>query len=207
MWPTSGDSLTLALAQLNPTVGDIAGNLAAIRAARTGCASDLIVCSELALIGYPVAFSLAFDADAPAVVPELAQDGPGRRECRRVAKSRNRAGLRCNTGLAIRPTFRPFGPLVGHSPRWAYSRGGVGSRATKERRTRGFVKLQKEVADRAVVLRHRRADPRAAVRRCREEKIVVNQRAGRVRVSPHCYNTPDEMDRVVDVLASIRGSS
>ncbi|MGH9143723.1 MAG: NAD+ synthase, partial [Vicinamibacterales bacterium] len=39
--------------QLNPTVGDVAGNLAAIRAARTATASDLLVCSELALIGYP----------------------------------------------------------------------------------------------------------------------------------------------------------
>ena len=49
------ETLTLALAQLNPTVGDIAGNLAAIRAARVACGSgsDLLVCSELALIGYP----------------------------------------------------------------------------------------------------------------------------------------------------------
>jgi len=48
------ETLTLALAQLNPTVGDIAGNLAAIRAARSACTgADLLVCSELALIGYP----------------------------------------------------------------------------------------------------------------------------------------------------------
>jgi NAD+ synthase len=49
------DTLTLALAQLNPTVGDIAGNLAAIRAARLACGSApaLVICSELALIGYP----------------------------------------------------------------------------------------------------------------------------------------------------------
>ena len=47
------DTLAIALAQLNPTVGDIAGNLAVIRAARTACGSDLLVCSELALIGYP----------------------------------------------------------------------------------------------------------------------------------------------------------
>src|SRR3954451_5296360 len=49
------DTLTFALAQLNPTVGDIAGNLALIRAARSACASGcgLLVCGELALIGYP----------------------------------------------------------------------------------------------------------------------------------------------------------
>src|SRR3954449_262740 len=48
------DVLTIALAQLNPTVGDIEGNLARIRGARDaaiGC--DLLVCAELALIGYP----------------------------------------------------------------------------------------------------------------------------------------------------------
>jgi NAD+ synthase len=49
------DRLTLALAQLNPTVGDVAGNLEKIRAARaaSGPACDVLVCSELALIGYP----------------------------------------------------------------------------------------------------------------------------------------------------------
>jgi cysteine desulfurase / selenocysteine lyase len=44
------------------------------------------------------------------------------------------------------------------------------------------------------------ADPRDLVRRCRQEGIVINQRAGRVRVSPHCYNTPEELDRLVEVL-------
>jgi selenocysteine lyase/cysteine desulfurase len=43
-------------------------------------------------------------------------------------------------------------------------------------------------------------DPRELVRRCKEEGIVVNQRAGRLRVSPHCYNTPDELDRLVEAL-------
>jgi NAD+ synthase len=47
------DRLTLGLAQLNPTVGDIAGNLEQIRRARASCACDLLVCGELALIGYP----------------------------------------------------------------------------------------------------------------------------------------------------------
>src|SRR3954449_6241187 len=49
------DSLRIGLAQINPTVGDIAGNLARIREARASCGDscDLLVCSELALIGYP----------------------------------------------------------------------------------------------------------------------------------------------------------
>jgi NAD+ synthase len=48
--------LTIALAQLNPTVGDIQGNLTRIRRARDRAAADgadLVVLPELALIGYP----------------------------------------------------------------------------------------------------------------------------------------------------------
>ncbi|PPD16652.1 MAG: NAD+ synthase [Methylobacterium sp.] len=48
--------LALALAQLNPVLGDIAGNLARARAARTEAAragADLILFPELFLIGYP----------------------------------------------------------------------------------------------------------------------------------------------------------
>jgi NAD+ synthase len=48
--------LTIALAQLNPTVGDIDGNLARIRKARDQAAAaraDLLVLSELAVVGYP----------------------------------------------------------------------------------------------------------------------------------------------------------
>jgi selenocysteine lyase/cysteine desulfurase len=43
-------------------------------------------------------------------------------------------------------------------------------------------------------------DPRVLVRRCREAGIVINQRAGRVRVSPHAYNTADELERTVAAL-------
>ncbi len=49
------DSLKVALAQLNPKVGDVAGNLAKVRAARAEAAkqgADLMVCSELVLAGY-----------------------------------------------------------------------------------------------------------------------------------------------------------
>jgi len=48
--------LTIALAQLNPTVGDIDGNLDRIRTARGEAAAagaDLLVLPELAVIGYP----------------------------------------------------------------------------------------------------------------------------------------------------------
>jgi NAD+ synthase len=48
--------LSIALAQLNPTVGDVSGNLARVRRARERAAelgADLVVLSELVLVGYP----------------------------------------------------------------------------------------------------------------------------------------------------------
>jgi selenocysteine lyase/cysteine desulfurase len=44
-------------------------------------------------------------------------------------------------------------------------------------------------------------DVRALVRRCREQYIVINQRAGRIRVSPHFYNATEELDRAVEHLS------
>jgi selenocysteine lyase/cysteine desulfurase len=44
------------------------------------------------------------------------------------------------------------------------------------------------------------ADPREAVKRCRSEGIVVNSRAGRLRASPHFYNTTEELDRLIAAL-------
>src|SRR5262249_37163692 len=43
-------------------------------------------------------------------------------------------------------------------------------------------------------------DPRELVRRCRAAAVAGNHRAGRVRVSPHCYNSFDEIDRFVECL-------
>ena len=81
------DILRVAIAQLNPTVGDIAGNLALARQARAEAASmqaDLIVYSELFISGYPpedLIHKTAFVEDCEEAVAALAQDtadgGPG----------------------------------------------------------------------------------------------------------------------------------
>lgn len=50
------DQLSIALAQLNPTVGDLPGNARRILAARAEAAAkgvDLVVCPELSVSGYP----------------------------------------------------------------------------------------------------------------------------------------------------------
>src|SRR5205807_9141147 len=44
------------------------------------------------------------------------------------------------------------------------------------------------------------ADVRQLVKRCRAEGLVINQRAGRICVGPHCYNTMEEIDRLVETL-------
>jgi selenocysteine lyase/cysteine desulfurase len=48
------------------------------------------------------------------------------------------------------------------------------------------------------------SDVRHLVKRCQTEGIVINHRAGRLRVSPHCYNTRDEIDRLMRVLVESR---
>jgi NAD+ synthase len=68
----------IALAQLNPVVGDIAGNLKRARAARQEAANaDVILFSELFIVGYSpedLVLKPALQEDARAAVEELARD-------------------------------------------------------------------------------------------------------------------------------------
>ncbi|GIW82047.1 MAG: cysteine desulfurase [Gemmatales bacterium] len=43
-------------------------------------------------------------------------------------------------------------------------------------------------------------EPRAIVKRCFEKNFVINHRAGRLRLSPHCYNTTDEIVALFEIL-------
>ena len=81
------DHLSIALAQLNPTVGDIDGNAALVGAARKAAAkkgADLIVCSELVISGYPPedlvirpSFQNACASAIDKLAEETADGGPG----------------------------------------------------------------------------------------------------------------------------------
>jgi NAD+ synthase len=70
----------ITLAQLNPTVGDVAGNAAKARAARgtaKAAGADLMVLSELFIAGYPpedLILKPAFQAACRAAVEELARE-------------------------------------------------------------------------------------------------------------------------------------
>jgi NAD+ synthase len=72
------DSLKIYLAQRNPTVGDITGNLAMIRESRAAAAgADLVVYPELVVCGYPpedLVLKPFFQDRVEAAVRELAKD-------------------------------------------------------------------------------------------------------------------------------------
>ncbi len=74
------DCLRVAIAQLNPTMGDLAGNLALVRKARAEAAAqhaDLVVTTELVMTGYPpedLVLRQAFQDDAAQAVRDLASD-------------------------------------------------------------------------------------------------------------------------------------
>ncbi|MDE0334139.1 MAG: NAD+ synthase, partial [Defluviicoccus sp.] len=81
------DALIIALAQLNPTVGDVVGNAARLRGAREEAArlgADLVVASELALSGYPPedlvvrpSFQETVHRELAALAAETVDGGPG----------------------------------------------------------------------------------------------------------------------------------
>jgi NAD+ synthase len=78
------DTLGMALAQINPTVGDLAGNAAKIRAARAAAGkADIVVYPELVICGYPPedlvlkpAFQRAVEATVNALAAETGDGGP-----------------------------------------------------------------------------------------------------------------------------------
>src|SRR6202023_4267834 len=74
------DQFAITLAQLNPTVGDVAGNAARARAARAQAradGADLVVLAELFIAGYPpedLVLKPAFQSACRAAIEELARE-------------------------------------------------------------------------------------------------------------------------------------
>src|SRR3984885_12425970 len=74
------DQFSITLAQLNPTVGDVAGNAAKVRAARARAkadGADLVMVSELFIAGYPpedLVLKPAFQSACRTAVEELARE-------------------------------------------------------------------------------------------------------------------------------------
>ena len=80
MSPRPADSLAIAIAQLNPTLGDIAGNAEKARRARAEAAADgadLVALPELFLSGYPpedLVLKPALQAACRSKLEELARE-------------------------------------------------------------------------------------------------------------------------------------
>ena len=80
------DTLDIALAQLNPTVGDVAGNVGLLRSARARAAelgADLVIAGELVVSGYPPEdlvfrpiFRETVEREVSAFAAETADGGP-----------------------------------------------------------------------------------------------------------------------------------
>ena len=71
--------LSIALAQLNPTVGDVDGNIALIREARDRAkqdGADLVVTGELLVSGYPPEDLVLKPAFLDRVEASLSKDQP-----------------------------------------------------------------------------------------------------------------------------------
>jgi len=85
--PAMPERLTIALAQLNPCVGDVVANANLLRAARAQAAqqgADLLMASELVISGYPPedlvlkgSFQKAVRTQVEALALETADSGPG----------------------------------------------------------------------------------------------------------------------------------
>ena len=89
-------TLTIAFVQLNPTVGDVAGNTALVRRMRDEAAAqgaDLVVFSELVLVGYPPEDLVLRPALVEAAAAAL-------RESRAREHGARRAGTRGHAALA-----------------------------------------------------------------------------------------------------------
>ena len=81
------DTLCIALTQINPSVGDVVGNVARLRRARADAAAkgaDLVVSSELVVSGYPPedlvvrpVFQDTVEREVGALAAETADGGPG----------------------------------------------------------------------------------------------------------------------------------
>lgn len=70
--------------------------------------------------------------------------------------------------------------------------------------TEGFELRLPSPERRSAIVMVRHPDPAGAVRHLARRGVIVDHRPGFVRISPHFYNTEEEVDRCVEALASFR---
>ena len=167
-------ALALALAQLNPTVGDVAGNPARVREARDRAAregADLVVFPELFLVGYPpedLVLRPALVSAAAAALRELRA-----RERRRRARPRRHAAVARSDGRLHNAVA-----LVADGT----SRAALQARAAQLRRLRREARVRAGAAARAGRLPRRAPRPADL----RGHLVRRRSRASRARRAPSC---------------------
>ncbi|MDH3271016.1 MAG: aminotransferase class V-fold PLP-dependent enzyme [Gemmatimonadota bacterium] len=91
-----------------------------------------------------------------------------------------------------------IGTIVGRNRR-------LTARLIEQAQSAGFGLRLAEPDRRTSIVMIAHDDPPGAVRHLAENDVIVDHRPGYVRVSPHFYNTVEEVDRCVEVLASFGG--
>ena len=66
------------------------------------------------------------------------------------------------------------------------------------------MRCPRDPAERTPIVTLEHSDPPTAVAALRERGCIVDYRPGLVRLSPHYFNTADEMRRTLELLAEIR---
>lgn len=79
------------------------------------------------------------------------------------------------------------------------------SRLLERAAAAGFEVLSPPPERRTAIVMIRHEDPSGAVAHLADEGVIVDHRPGFVRVSPHFYNTTEEVDRCIEVLAGYSG--
>jgi selenocysteine lyase/cysteine desulfurase len=79
------------------------------------------------------------------------------------------------------------------------------ARVIEGARDAGFELRLAEPEHRTSIVMVRHDDPSGAVKHLAEHGVIVDYRPGYVRISPHFYNTPEEVDRCIEVLGTYRG--
>jgi selenocysteine lyase/cysteine desulfurase len=103
------------------------------------------------------------------------------------------AGFNASVGMLLElgpaAVERHVAGIVGHAVAWACARDDV------------RLVTPADPARRAGIVSIAPRDPVVASQRLARARISHSLREGAIRLSPHCYNTRDEMDRALRVLA------
>jgi kynureninase len=69
------------------------------------------------------------------------------------------------------------------------------------------VRCPTDARERTAIVTLEHPDPHAAVDALRAKRVITDYRPGIIRLSPHHFNTTDEIDRALEVLAPLRVAS